>query len=274
MAKKNSVAGPAGVVRRHRLLSREEERSLLVAMKNGDQAARDRLIELNQRRVNNVVAKLYKPDAPGWGDAVSEGNAGLMKALDKFDLSRGTRLGTYAQYWIRAYVWRYFNRTKKLVDVNYRADGLAHRVGRCQADMAKSQGETSWQEALDQAGLNDNEAALASQAAAITMVSLDRTVDDEEGNQVTYGSLLPSDGPAADDACADDERRQLVAERLAVLRQELTARDQAILDERLMADDPMSLQELGDRFGVSRERIRQLEERLMGRLREVLTEID
>jgi RNA polymerase sigma-32 factor len=209
-------------------------------------------------------------------DLVQEGNIGLMQAVKRYDPYRGVKLSSYAAWWIRAYILRFILNNWRLVKLGTtqaqrklffnlrkkRAELQAMGIDPTDAEIAK-------QLNVPEADVKEMDVRLSSGEK-----SLDAPVGDAEGRSIAKVDMIPSltDGPEA--LLADEEVQALLKEKLAEFRKTLEGKDKelAIFDERLVADDPLTLQELGDRFGVSRERVRQLEHRLTMRLREFLEE--
>ncbi|HEX4473603.1 MAG TPA: sigma-70 family RNA polymerase sigma factor, partial [Polyangiaceae bacterium] len=205
-------------------------------------------------------------------DLVQEGNIGLMQAVKRYDPYRGVKLSSYAAWWIRAYMLRFILNNWRLV-----------KIGTTQAQRRLFFNLNKEKARLSAMGIEPSHAALASslkvdEKDVIEMdrrlsrgdASLDAPVGDGDGRQTTRMELLPSAGKGPDDIAEGAELSELVHERLGEFRKTLGGKDLQIFDKRLVADEPLTLQELGDEFGVSRERVRQLEVRLTGKLREYL----
>jgi RNA polymerase sigma-32 factor len=182
------------------------------------------------------------------------------------------KLSSYAAWWIRAYMLRFILNNWRLV-----------KIGTTQAQRRLFFNLNKEKARLSAMGIEPSHAALASslkvdEKDVIEMdrrlsrgdASLDAPVGDGDGRQTTRMELLPSAGKGPDDIAEGAELSELVHERLGEFRKTLGGKDLQIFDKRLVADEPLTLQELGDEFGVSRERVRQLEVRLTGKLREYL----
>jgi RNA polymerase sigma-32 factor len=207
-------------------------------------------------------------------DLVQEGNIGLMQAVKRYDPYRGVKLSSYAAWWIRAYILRFILNNWRLVKLGTtqaqrklffnlrkkRAELQAMGIDPTNAEIAKQ--------------LNVPESDVAEMDVRLTSneKSLDAPVGDAEGRSIAKVDMMPSLWEGPESLMADEELQALLKEKLAEFRKTLTGKekDLAIFDERLVADEPLTLQELGDRFGISRERVRQLEQRLTSRLREYL----
>jgi RNA polymerase sigma-32 factor len=207
-------------------------------------------------------------------DLIQEGNIGLMQAVKRYDPYRGVKLSSYAAWWIRAYILRFILNNWRLVK-------LGHDAGPAQALLQPQQGEGEARGAghrPDHAGADRRAPRRARRRRSIEMdrrlasaeASLDAPVGDAEGRSVARVDLLPSATIGPDNLLERREMDQLVSERLREFRKTLKGKDVVIFDKRMAAEDPLTLQELGDEFGISRERVRQLEARLHHKLRDYL----
>jgi RNA polymerase sigma-32 factor len=203
-------------------------------------------------------------------DLVQEGNLGLLQAIDRFDPDLGVRLPTYAAWWIRAYMVKYLLDNVRLVRVgttNARRK-LLHNLHKEQRKLEEQGFEVgprllAERFAVSEEDVRDIDAALRSRD-----VSLSEPVGDDE--ERTRGDLLPSSAPTVEDSVARQELQQRAEEAIARFRAGLNARERAILDQRVLAEEPLTLQALGDRFGTTREAVRQVEARLTTRLTDFL----
>jgi RNA polymerase sigma-32 factor len=195
-------------------------------------------------------------------DLIQEGNIGLLQALKKFDPSRKVKFSYYAAYWIKAYILKFIMDNWRLVKV-----GTTQAQRKLFFNLKKEQ-EKILKEGLDpgpellaeRLGVSAGDVVEMDSRLSTREISLDAPVNPElEESQV---SILPSGQEAADNLLSDAQVRTLVQERLGRFRKTLDERENAILDRRLMSDEPVTLQEIGGEFGVSRERVRQIETRL------------
>jgi RNA polymerase sigma-32 factor len=258
-------------VRGYPALTREEERDLVVRFRtNGDEAARETLISAHLRYVVAIALKYQRYGVP-LEELVSEGNFGLVHALGKFELDRGTRFVTYAAYWIRAYVLNHVIRSWSLVGVGSGAlrSKMFFRLRRERVKIANLVGEGQEAESLLAQSLGLPEATVSAMLRRLDArdVSLDSKPVD--GSNTSLGDLLVTPGSSQEDTVSDseldDRRRVAVKDALS----ELDERERYIVEKRLMADreDELSLAEIGRQLGVSRERARQLEVRAKRKLK-------
>lgn len=252
-------------------LSREDELALArTYLEHGDRSAADRVITANLRHVIPVALR-YRHYGLSVSELIAQGNAALPQALDRFDPSRGLRFSTYASYWIRADILSHILAMRNVV-----GGGRGHLRPRYFFRL-----RNEYQRAMQELGDADQAVQALSERfghrperirdimARIAQrdASLDAQVDPEGGS--TLGDNLSLDDTPHDDVLAQNALRGELTAAVACATDDCSERERFILEHRLMADeeDRMSLVEIGERFGVSRERARQLEARLKTRLR-------
>jgi RNA polymerase sigma-32 factor len=259
-------------VQRHSLLTPEEEHSLAVKyVGSGDVAAAARLVTANLRLVVKLAYE-YRRAYKNIMDLVQEGNIGLMQAVKRYDPYRGVKLSSYAAWWIRAYILRFILNNWRLVKLGttQAQRKLFFNLNKEKARLSAMGIEPSSAEIARRLGVEEQEVTDMDRRLSSGEMSLDAPVGDTEGRPVSRLEMMPTSMSGPDTAVAEGEIQQMVKAKLAEFRTTLKGKDIQIFDDRLVAEDPLTLQELGDRFGISRERVRQLEARLTGRLREYL----
>jgi len=244
------------------VLSREAERDYAVRWSAGDQRAGTKLVEAC---LPFVVAIAY--EYRRWGvpmeDIIQQGNLGLLKAAEKFDPTRECRLATYAAYWIRAEIREYVLRAFRVVRLGTtKAERRALRAYRTTK-------VTDPVELAKLSGLSEDRVRALLPILAARETSLDATTVDGTPASERLAGNLPS--PEDEASRSEGARQAGTAVNEAVLH--LDAREQMIVRERFMKEEPPTLQELGLRLGVSKERVRQLEERARLKLRGELREL-
>jgi RNA polymerase sigma-32 factor len=259
-------------VQRHALLSPEDEHALAVKyVGTGDVAAAARLVTANLRLVVKIAYE-YRRAYKNIMDLVQEGNIGLMQAVKRYDPYRGVKLSSYAAWWIRAYILRFILNNWRLVKLGttQAQRKLFFNLNKEKARLSAMGIEPSSAEIARRLGVEEQEVTDMDRRLSSGEMSLDAPVGDTEGRPVSRLEMMPTTASGPDTAVADGEIQQMVKAKLADFRTTLKGKDVDIFDERLVAEEPLTLQELGDKFGISRERVRQLEARLTGRLREYL----
>lgn len=257
-------------IRRYPVLSREEEHELAVRYKeHGDMEAAYRLVTSNLRLVV-MIAREYQRAFRNLLDLIQEGNMGLLEAVKNYDPYRGIRFPSYAVWWIRAYIIRYIMNNWRLV-----------KLGTTQAQRKLFFNLQKEKERLEREGfkptpqliarrldVKESEVVEMEQRLSGRDVSVDAPI--QEGEEATLLDFLAAQGGNAEQLVADAEARALLKKKIEEFGKTLTGKEKVIFDERLMSEHPLTLQEIGDRYGISRERVRQLEERLKKKLKKFL----
>jgi RNA polymerase sigma-32 factor len=263
-------------VQKHPLLSPDETQRLaekFVATQDAGAAAQ--LVTANLRLVVKIAYE-YRRAYKNIMDLIQEGNIGLMQAVKRYDPYRGVKLSSYAAWWIRAYILRFILNNWRLVKLGttQAQRKLFFNLRKKRAELQAMGVDPTDAEVARQLNVPESDVAEMDVRLQASEKSLDAPIGDGEGRATAKIDTMPSlvQGPEA--LMADSELQGLLQEKLGAFRATLVGKDKelAIFDERLVSDDPLTLQELGDRFGISRERVRQLEQRLTGRLRDYLRE--
>ena len=258
-------------VRVYPSLSREEEQALARRYRDtGDREALFRLVTSNLMQVVRVALS-FRRAARNLLDLVQEGNLGLLAAIERFDPELGVRLPTYAAWWIRAYIVKFLLDNVRLVRVgttNARRK-LLRNLRQEKARLEAEGFEVGPRMLADHFNVSEDDVKDVERALHAQDVSLDAPVGDAEDR--TRGDFMADPGPNVEEDVARRELQDKVKSAIDRFRGGLDDRERVILDERLLAEDPVTLQVIGDRFGTSREAVRQAETRLMSRLREHLT---
>jgi RNA polymerase sigma-32 factor len=262
-------------VARHPVLTREEEHELALHYRDtGDVQAAYRLVAANLRLVVKIAHE-YRRTAFQLLDLIQEGNLGLMQAVKKYDPMKGVKLSSYAAWWIRAYIIRFVMENWRLVKLGTtqaqrklffnlskeREKLLAHGIDPTPQLLARN---------LD-VEVTDVEEMTGRMAADDLSLDAPAFHGDDDGTASRMERLTADRATAADVALGDQELHRLFREQLAAFSATITdEKERYILDHRLMPPEgvePLTLQEIGDRYRLTRERARQIEAKLTGRLR-------
>jgi RNA polymerase sigma-32 factor len=249
-------------------ISREEEHSLATRwVEQGDEEAGRQLVLANLRLVVKIAME-YRRTWTNVLDLIQEGNLGLLQAVQRFDPYRGTKLSSYAAYWIRAYILKYLIDNIRLVRIGTsRAQRkLFFRLNKEKRELERQGFEVGPKLLAERLDVSEQDVVDMEQRLSESELSLDAPVQ-QERDSASFGEFIAAGGESVEEHVASSELRRVFMERVQEFANKLDDRERQIVDRRILADEPETLQELGDEFGVSRERVRQLEARLVEKLR-------
>ena len=252
------------------LLTIEEETELAERIQRGDLEARDHMIRANLRLVVKIAGD-YSGYGVSMSDLVSEGNIGLMKAVERFDPEKGGKLSTYAAWWIKQSIKRSLANQSKTIRLPVHMVDKIARMRRIASMLTEALGrEPSDEELATELGLPRQKVAMLKQAA-LRPTSLDAPVN--EGEATEYGDIIGDEAASNPlDRLADQDLQDQLGDLLAILDE----RERRIIDGRfgLNGLKPMLLEDVGREFGVSRERIRQIQNSALTKMRRALMKKD
>ncbi len=260
-------------IRQYDVLTREEEHEVAVRYhEEGDSEAAVTLVTSNLRLVV-MVAREYQRAFHNLLDLIQEGNVGLLEALKQFDPYRGVRFPSYAVWWVRAYIIRYVMNNFRMVKLGT-TQAQRRLFFNLQKEKARleSLGFTPTADVIAKnLGVKEREVIEMERRMSVgAETSVDTPLKDDGGGSMM--DVLPSGVEDAEQQVAEEEFYSLMRDKLAEFGENLEGREAEIFAERLMAEEPLTLQELGDRYGVSRERVRQMEAAMKKRLRDYLVD--
>ncbi len=251
-------------INRFSLLTAEEEFKLAVRLKKyNDMEAAEKLIVSNLRFVVKIAHE-YRNYGFKLADLIQEGNIGLIHAVKKFDPYKGYRLISYAVWWIRAYIQNYLIKSWSIVKIG---TTQAQRKLFFKLSQAKKQLETlskkkpEFAEIAESLGVKGSEVAEMDLRMGSRDVSLHEFIGDE--GDTTHIDLLAYEGDDQEVALIKNEEKSLVRRDIAGALANLSERESYIILNRVMADDPKTLQEIGDKYNITRERARQIEKQAL-----------
>lgn len=260
-------------IRKYPPLTREEEAELVRRYREtGDRQALFRLVTANLMLVVRVALS-FRRAARNLLDLIQEGNLGLLQAIERFDPGLGVRLPTYAVWWIRAYIIKYLLDNVRLVRVgttNARRK-LLYNLRQEKAKLAAAGFDVGPKLLAEHFGVSEKDVVDVEAALEAKEVSLDAPVGEEDDGR-TRGELVAAAGPSVEEEAARRELQERTQAAIAEFRKGLNEKERTILDLRILAEEPLTLQALGDRFGTTREAVRQVEARLLARLKAHLKE--
>jgi len=258
-------------VARYPLLSPEEEYELAVKrVEKDDVNAAHRMVTSNLRLVVKI-ANDFRQAQSNLLDLIQEGNAGLMQAVKRFNPYRGVKLSSYAGWWIRAYILKYIMENKSQVKIGTTAAQrkLFFQLHKETQKLLAEYDRADTKMIAANLDVREKDVIEMQKRLGQPDVSLDAPVGSGgfDSNETTRGSLIAGNDERADDMLAAEQVKQLFREHLDEFKQTLKGRDKEIFELRLMSETPLTLQELGNKYGVSRERSRQLEARILKNLK-------
>jgi RNA polymerase sigma-32 factor len=259
--------------RQYPLLTPEEEHEWAVQYaKTGDMVAARKLVTSNLRLVVKIAHE-YRKAYQNLLDLVQEGNIGLMHAVKKFDPYRGVKLSSYAAWWIRAYILKFILANWRMV-----------KIGTTQAQRKIFFNLRKEMDRLKALGVEDPEPKLLAERLDVPVaevqsmqrrlagadVSLDAPLQTDDSGGASRIDYVSDNAAGPDTQVEEQQFSGLLKQKLATFGETLTGRDREIFELRTIAEEPLTLQEIGDRYGITRERARQIERRMMDRLRDYL----
>ena len=245
------------------LLDPEKEHELAERMMNGDEHAKNMIVQANLRLVVSI-AKKHVGKGMAFLDLIQEGNLGLMKAVDKFDYSKGFKFSTYATWWIRQAITRAIADQARTVRIPVHMVETIHKVSRVSRNLLQELGREPTPEEIAAAIGMTPEKVRDTMKYALEPVSLETPIGEEEDSHL--GDFIPDeDSPAPSDAAS----YTLLKEQLNEVLHTLTPREEQVLKLRfgLLDGKTRTLEEVGKEFDITRERIRQIEAKALRKLR-------
>ncbi len=260
-------------IKKYPLLTKEEEKELAIDYyENKNPLAAERLVTSNLRFVVKIAGEYSKFGAK-LIDLIQEGNVGLMHAVKDFNPYKGTKLITYAVWWIRGYIKEYLMKQKSLVKMGttQAQKKLYYNLNKERQKLLSEGLEPSVKLLSTRLGVEEKDVVIMSERLDNPDISLDQPLDDS--SQATLMNLQTSDlDEQTDSLLAQHQEVALLNEHIEKLRPHLKEKEIKILNERVLSEDPKSLQEIGTEWGVSREAVRQMEARLIKKIKNSLKE--
>jgi len=260
-------------IRKYPMLTREEEIELAIRIReHGDEKAAYRMATSNLRLVVKIAMDYHRYWTKNLLDLIQEGNLGLLQAVKKFDPYRGIKFSYYASFWIKAYMLKFIMDNWKIVKIGTTQSqrklffNLSKEKNRLLAEGFDPEPKLL-AERLD---VEEKDVIEMSQRLGNWELSLNAPINDDYKD--SYEALLSDPGIGVDEQLSTSQNRDLLIRNLKKFRKRLTGKEADIFDNRIMSENPMTLQQLGDRYHISRERIRQIQERIIKKIEKTFTE--
>jgi len=257
-------------IRRYPYLSKEEELRLFHEYRaQGSREAAVKLIMANLR-VSVSIAAEYLHTGADHMDLIQEGNIGLMQAIKKFDPTKNVRFYAYAAWWSRAYILRYLLNNFRLVKIGTTQGQrkLFYNLKKEKAKLEREGFAPDTKLLADRLNVRERDVIEMDQRLGNWELSLDQPIGEDQDGRLL--DIIPSQQTPADEQLADHQLRTLFRAKLAEFIKTLEERDEDILRNRILSENPLTLDDLGDKYGITKERTRQLEARIIKRLREYI----
>jgi RNA polymerase sigma-32 factor len=273
---KNSLETYLVQINQFPLLTQEEEFKLAVRYrKHNDIEAAQKLITSNLRFVVKVVFE-YKSYGVKLLDLIQEGNIGLMMAVKKFNPYKGYRFISYAIWWIRAYIQNFIIKTWSLVKIGttQAQKKLFYKIGKVRKALeSNGEDEKKYELLAHDLDVTKEDIVEMEQRMAARDLSLDAPFD--EGQELTHLDLLKEESPNQEEAIAQEEEKRIREREVQHAMKRLNEKEVYVIKNRIMADEPLTLQQIGDHLKLSRERVRQIESEALKKLkREFSTKLE
>lgn len=264
-------------IRKYPVLSREDEMKLAKRYyETKDPEAAQALVRANLRFVVKIAAE-YARFSSRMIDLIQEGNVGLIHAVKEYNPHKGARLITYAVWWIRGYIQEYLMRQFSMVRIGTTANQrkLFYQLQRQKTELEKMSSPENIAQLSHKLGIPKDEVEEMAKRVSGRDVSLDKTSDDEGGTTVSLGNILrKEDGSLPlDEQLALAEQLKFLKQAIEKIKETLTDKEKIILDERVLNDEPLTLQEIGEKYHITREAVRQNEARLIHKIKTALNEL-
>jgi RNA polymerase sigma-32 factor len=265
---KNSLETYLVQINQFPLLTQEEEFKLAVRYrKHNDIDAAQKLITSNLKFVVKVAFE-YKSYRVKLLDLIQEGNIGLMMAVKKFNPHKGYRFISYAIWWIRAYIQNFIIKTWSLVKIGttQAQKKLFYKIGKIRKALeSEGENEKKYELLAHDLDVAKKDIIEMEQRMAARDLSLDAPFD--EGQELTHLDLLKEDSPNQEEALAQEEEKKIREREVQNAMKRLSEKEVYVIQNRIMAEDPLTLQQIGDHLKLSRERVRQIEGEALKKLK-------
>lgn len=251
------------------LLKPEEEHALALRVRDeNDPNAAFRLVSSHLRLVVRIAMEFQRRWMQNVLDLIQEGNVGLMRAVNKFDPDKGIKFSYYASFWIKAYILKFIMDNWRMVKIGTTQvqRKLFFNLNKERQKLIAQGFDPDASMLSERLGVSEEQINEMNQRMSFSDMSLNTRLDNDS-ESATHIDFLPALGPGVEDSLASDEIVGIVRNRLKSILPYLNEKEQFILKNRLLTDDPLTLREIGERYKITRERVRQLEARLLEKIK-------
>ncbi|MBQ4133091.1 MAG: RNA polymerase factor sigma-32 [Desulfovibrionaceae bacterium] len=253
------------------MLKPEEELMLARRVKEGDSDAAFRLVSSHLRLVVRIAMDFQRRWMQNVLDLIQEGNVGLMRAAYKFDSEKGIKFSYYAAFWIKAYILKFIMDNWRMVKIGTTQTQrkLFYNLNKERQRLIAQGFDPDSKTLAENLGVSESSVVEMTQRMEGSDVSLDMPLNDESNS--SRMDFLPALGPGTEESLAGNELADILREELRKILPALSDKERDILQNRLLSDDPVTLREIGAKYNITRERVRQIETRLLQKLRAHMT---
>lgn len=269
LVSKDPLTSYINEIRKYPVLTKEQEFEIAKKYHDTkDPKSAEILVRSNLRFVVKIAAEYSKFGAK-MIDLIQEGNVGLMHAVREFNPYKGARVITYAVWWIRGYIQEYLMRQYSMVRIGTTQNQrkLFYQLQKEKEALESAGRKDSLTLISSRLGIPEDEVQTMAQRLSGRDISLDRPLDDESKGNLLDLQKSP-DTENIDDQLAKQEQLKILKEKIEEVRPHLSERETIILNERILNDEPLTLQEIGEKYGITREAVRQMENRLLKKIRD------
>jgi RNA polymerase sigma-32 factor len=260
-------------ITKYKLLSREREYELAVKVyENDDRDAAYEMVTSNLRLVVKIALEFQRMWMQNLLDLIQEGNIGLMQAVRKFDPYKNVKFSYYASFWIKAYILKFIMDNWRLVKIGTTQGQrkLFFKLKKEKQNLIDQGFDPKPKLLSERLGVTEKEVVDMDQRLDGWDVSLDAPLtDDSDSEKIEFISY---DSESAEEKMGKKEMDNLIHSKIEIFRKRMSKRENEIFDLRIFSDNPATLQEIGDRYNISRERVRQVEKNIINKMRDFVKE--
>jgi RNA polymerase sigma-32 factor len=254
-------------IKQFQLLSRDEERDLIMRYREtGDKEVAHKLITSNLRLVVKIALDYHRSWTKNIMDLIQEGNLGLVKAVNRFDPDRGAKFSYYAAFWIKAYILKFLLDNWRLVKIGTTQNQrkLFYGLQKEKQELLRKGIHPEPMLLAEHMGVKEEEVIEMSQRLRSSEISMDSP--NHEGAEQAYLPHIADQSIPLDEHLSHKQLKETLLEKIRAFRQTLSSREAFIFESRIMSEEPMTLQKIGEKYHISRERVRQVQQSIIRKI--------